>query len=817
MKKLKFKKFAYILPGIIFFFTFIQLIFISQLHGATSQEKKREIIEKYFMDGVNYYIARDFKNAAEMWKKVLDLEPTHKKARMYFEKAFEKYQTMQVNYYKGLREYKKGNCKKAIPFFKKTLLINPRHEKARHYLNLSYDCIKVRVKIVDKPSKDGKEIKDLEISTDDVIILYAIGFDGQNNYIGTIDVQWETTGTLDPIEKKEFSYKLQYAPTTFDTEGTIKAILGEGYSDETGKIVVRRGKLKYIKIMDAPNLEGKEITEIKMTTDQTLKLYAAGFDKNKVYIGDVPVNWRTKGELSPIKVEDSVEFVFSPTKAGVKGKIIAKSKAGPQAEITNISIKPGKLHYVRIEDAPDGKGKEVFSVVMTTDDVLNLYAVGYDAKDNFVANIPVNWETTHELEEVKESNSLEFSFSPQKANTKGSIKITKPGIIGDETGLIEVKPGAVSKIVFIKDKTYTITSNFALIISTPAEVTANGLDAKNNFVEMLKGTWSVSYENTNYIVATNSYSAYLEFTNIISNALLTFSNEKIQDTVSFDVIYPEVTTLKLLNATNNKIITNIQLDYNKSITLISGGFDAKGNYIKPIKCYWLTTGELDKFEKEYAETNIYIARTGDVKGEVILTNEELGRIRVGMIEVMPAPLVKKQVEVKNVVIYYVYNGDTLSKIISKLLRLPYKWRIVKKYVYAIGTYNKMKNVDLIFPRQPVYMPYFKVEKETTTEELALKIFGDRTARNRVIVYKKPWKKEITPNDKVIIRDVQFLSTGKLDIILPQDEIEKNQEQELRQQEEILKMETEQREGSIKEKEDEETEPAEIRQQEEKTE
>jgi len=72
---------------------------------ADKKLTKRERIEKYFMDGVNYYIGRDFINAAEMWKKVLDLEPSHKRARMYFEKAFNKYQDMQVNYYKGLKKY----------------------------------------------------------------------------------------------------------------------------------------------------------------------------------------------------------------------------------------------------------------------------------------------------------------------------------------------------------------------------------------------------------------------------------------------------------------------------------------------------------------------------------------------------------------------------------------------------------------------------------------------------------------------------------------------------------------------------------------
>lgn len=743
---------------------------------ADKKLTKRERIEKYFMDGVNYYIGRDFKNAAEMWKKVLDLEPSHKRARMYFEKAFNKYQDMQVNYYKGLKKYKANECRDAIPYFKKALLINPRHEKARQYLNLSYECIKVTVKIVKKTDKNAEPVKEVQMTTDDVLNLYAIGFDGKGNYVGTVDVTWEVTGTLDAIKQKEPSSKLKFAPSTFDTSGTIKAIPDNGYAGETGTIKVVRGRLAYIKIMDSPNYSGKEVKKIRMTTDDTLKLYAAGFDKKDVYIGDVPVDWHTEGELDKVDVQNSPVLEFSPSKANVKGKIVAEAKIGnAKVSIDDIIITHGKLHYVRIEDAPDGKGKEVYNLTISIDEKVSLYSLGYDAKDNYIGNIKVDWESTLPIKKIKMNNLSEITIIPTEANTEGTINITKKGIIGDSTGKINVTTGNVSAVQFVKDGNQVLKDKkFRAYLYVPTSIEANGVDSQGNLVKSLSGDWRVSYEDKDYVVASNAHSVNLEFSNIISKAELKFTSDEASGNLGFEVDYPKIVMLKLLNATNNEVITDIFLNYKEKIELISGGFDSKDNYIKPVNAHWETTGDLEKFANNYGEKNEYTANIGDLKGDIILETEELGKIKVGRIVIGPAPVVKKVVESKKVVVYYVYNGDTLSRIISKLLRVPYKWIIVKKYVYAIGTYNKLENSDLIFPKEPIYMPYITIENNTTTAEIAKKIYGDEKFKNRIIVYKQPWKTSVSPDDKIVVRDVRFLSTGKLNFIVEKDEVDNNE-------------------------------------------
>ncbi len=101
-----------------------------------------ETDEAIFTKGLNYYIRREFKLAAEEWKRLLDRNPYHTRAKQYMEKAYRKYNEMEVNFFKGLHLFFQEKYCDAIPYFKRTLMINPRHERAIHYIKLSYNLCK---------------------------------------------------------------------------------------------------------------------------------------------------------------------------------------------------------------------------------------------------------------------------------------------------------------------------------------------------------------------------------------------------------------------------------------------------------------------------------------------------------------------------------------------------------------------------------------------------------------------------------------------------------------------------------------------------
>ena len=83
------------------------------------------------------------------------------------------------------------------------------------------------------------------------------------------------------------------------------------------------------------------------------------------------------------------------------------------------------------------EGVEVGDVTMTTDESLTLYAAVYDADNNYLQDVSVDWTNSGSLNEVNTNNSV-FVFSPVSSGTVGTIIISSGSLIGDATGTITV-------------------------------------------------------------------------------------------------------------------------------------------------------------------------------------------------------------------------------------------------------------------------------------------------------------------------------------------------------------------------------------------
>ena len=111
------------------------------------------------------------------------------------EKAFTKYNTMEVNFYQGLDYFNMEKYGEAIPHFKKTLMVNPRHQKALYYLELCYKLLRkeiVREDVAEETIKDADKLMQEEEFTK-AIALYKIAIllepDNQEARIKLIEAQ----------------------------------------------------------------------------------------------------------------------------------------------------------------------------------------------------------------------------------------------------------------------------------------------------------------------------------------------------------------------------------------------------------------------------------------------------------------------------------------------------------------------------------------------------------------------------------------------------------------------------------------------------
>ena len=82
-------------------------------------------------------------------------------------------------------------------------------------------------------------------------------------------------------------------------------------------------KVTVILIRTAPNGQGDTVPETELTVGDALPLYAAGYTKDLVYVGEQQVLWSTTGSLPAVAPGPSDSMVFVATVAGSAGTIRA--------------------------------------------------------------------------------------------------------------------------------------------------------------------------------------------------------------------------------------------------------------------------------------------------------------------------------------------------------------------------------------------------------------------------------------------------------------------------------------------------------------
>ena len=286
------------------------------------------------------------------------------------------------------------------------------------------------------PNGIGAVFGDFTMTVGDSVTLYADGYDAKNNYISDLNVTWSSTGTLDPVSYTGSSYT--FSPITAYTSGTIIATYN-GLSDTTGVINVLDSGLHCIVIRTAPLGAGNECGDISMTAGQSIVLFVAGYDAVDNYLGDISADWSSTGNLDPVSHTGS-SFTFSPTTAPTSGVIIATYNNLSDATGT-INVVPGVLHHIHINH---GIYSDTTIYVGTA---LTFYAAGYDASDNYLGDVSIDWGDI----DVEFTGTLQNSFPPIGTMVSGSNFTTSAA----DTGR--------GRIIFNK----TDTTAFITVIENP--------------------------------------------------------------------------------------------------------------------------------------------------------------------------------------------------------------------------------------------------------------------------------------------------------------------------------------------------------------
>lgn len=111
--------------------------------GSFNREKEKEDeklgaeIETNFRQGKKYYKEGKCDAAIERWEEVLRMNPDHKRAAKYIQKVKKKIQEEredETQFRQGMSYYKEGKYEEAVERWEETLKINPEHKKADKYI-----------------------------------------------------------------------------------------------------------------------------------------------------------------------------------------------------------------------------------------------------------------------------------------------------------------------------------------------------------------------------------------------------------------------------------------------------------------------------------------------------------------------------------------------------------------------------------------------------------------------------------------------------------------------------------------------------------
>ena len=496
------------------------------------------------------------------------------------------------------------------------------------------------VRIEDAAGGTGSEYTTGNLTAGDNLTLYAAGYDANGNYIADTTVNWSTTGSLDEQTStgtSSFTFNSSTAPTS----GTIEAdYVGAGVDDDaTGEITVSVGALNYLKIRTAANNGGEEFGNSTISTDDAVTFYAAGYDDEDNYIRDVGADWSLGGSLSG-SGGTGTSFTYAPDVSGRSGAIAADT-TGVTGDITGtITVIDGALAYVRIVDAAGGAGSEYTTGSLTAGDNLTLYAAGYDADDNYIADQSVDWSTTGTLDDTT-ATGASFTFNSHTAPASGTIEAGNAFLgVDDATGEITVSVGVLNSITI-----RTAANNDGIefsdsTLSTDNAVTlyAAGYDDENNYRGAQSVTWSNGFGDLDAVSGTGNSYTFNPTTSGTSGRIIGTGGGFSDSTGVITVDDGELAYVLIRTASDGggEEFADSILTADESLVVYAAGYDANDNFIDNESVTWSETGSLDNvsasgtsytFNPSTAPTTGTLVATHAIQG---VTGDATGTITVNV-------------------------------------------------------------------------------------------------------------------------------------------------------------------------------------------
>jgi len=443
------------------------------------------------------------------------------------------------------------------------------------------------------------EISDQDVPVGHTIIGYAEGWNVTSGFVERVQAQWTvsviggggSTTTPSPSESSQFQAGLAEDTVTW-------RITYLGMTDEV-VITIIAPTVDFVKIHDAPEGSGSEITVLTVNVGFKIMGYLAGFNDTSGYVRDVQAFWEVEniGNSTAISVNRSGKSSeFQAWHHG--GTAIWKAEIPDQYSTTiTITIRPPEVDYIYIakenhfeyhdRNAPVGK-------------YMKLHSAGWNYTSGVVQLQKVEWLLTNsqgsqsELNETNDHNATVYMglepglvqvWSIDSSGRTDAMNITILPPTVDYIRILE-GPGEFEDIAF--DRAFPVGITKSLY--------AGGFNESSGPVEEMEVNWSYrAFENCEgYITSMHGWST--QFLSGLEGGYVRIIAEDEKGnthTLYYDVIPPQVDRVEIVyfKADGNYDIEDQIVVANKEIRGYCASYNDTAGYIGDVEANWSVTNK----------------------------------------------------------------------------------------------------------------------------------------------------------------------------------------------------------------------------------
>lgn len=429
---------------------------------------------------------------------------------------------------------------------------------------------------------------------------------------------------------------------------------------------------------------------------------------------------------------------------------------------------------IKILDRPDKNGNEITERTLTQDEELTMHAALFDQGGTFISTVRALWSTTENADKPLSARMSDSCiYSPVASGVTVTVKAALSETLFGRTGPIRTLPGKIQsyKIALSADKKAEEIKSIRVRAGDEFTLYASGFDKEGAYAGAAPVSWQIrGFPRAGGLKYSASFTASLEKSGK-GNILIEGKNGK-RKTLDLEVTAGDPYYLQIDTKPDGKgrEIFSMRVLTGHNYEFYSCAYDRFGNFAKNAPASWKTTPTLEPAQADDTAHFSFNPMIYYVNGYLEAESPGIQSDRTGILSVFRGKITGKSmksleanVEKQNNVVHFVKRNDTLSLIISQLFHLPYRWKDVSPYVYAVSDYNKLPDADLIFPQQPLFIPFVRITNTITRANLSTRIFNDQKKENMIVIFHTN-AQVINKMNKLLLLDEYFIRTSNLDYL-----------------------------------------------------